>query len=103
MKTYNLTNRLSAQARKEIERIIETHTQYGKSYFWHPDASASGRRRKEEKFQKLNPDVAFVKGFNKIVVRMTYTESCKNCYYSCMITINGDIKDIRVIKALLRK
>lgn len=103
MKTFNVTNRLSAQARKEIERIIETNQKYSNSYFWRPDSSASGRRSKEKKFREFNPDVTFVKSGKTIKVHMTYQESCKNCYYQCLITVNDEIKDIRAVKALLHK
>ena len=101
MKTYNITNRLSAQAKREISRIINTHEKYTKAYFWKPNQSADSRRRAERLFEKSNPDVAFINGDNKIEVYMTYEESCKNCYYNCSIYLNGSKKSISLIKKLL--
>lgn len=102
MKTYNITKRISAQARRELTRIIDTHEKYAKSYFWHPTCSADGRRRTERQFAESNPDVAFIKGDDRIEVSMTYSESCKNCYYDCGVFVNGIKKNITVIKKLLK-
>jgi len=112
MTTYNVTNRLSSQAKKEIERVIRTHENYSKSYFYKPEKSADGRRRSERRFEKNNPDVAFLKNGSLIVVNMRYSESCNNCYYSCTITkddyykeqsaSNPITKTIKEIKSLLK-
>lgn len=102
MKTYNITSRISAQAKKELERIIATSEKYAKAYFWQPSQSADGRRRAERLFAKANPDVTFIKGDCKIEVSMAYEESCKNCYYSCGIYMNGEKKNISLIKKLLK-
>ena len=101
MKTYNLTNRISATARKELERIIATHEKYHKSFFFKSDSSASGRRRNEKAFIKRNPDVAFQTKKGLLEVQMRYSESCKNVYYSISITIDGKSRNITAIKSLL--
>lgn len=103
MKTYNITNRLSAQAKAELNRIIETHEKYKGAYFWSPNCSADGRRRNERKFAENNPDTAFVKGNDKIEVKMYYEESCKNVYYNLDVMVNGIKKNISYIKKLLSK
>jgi len=111
MKTYNITNRLSAQAKKEVERIISTHDKYKKSYFFSPASSAKQRRSNEKKFKCLNPDVSFIQGGSLITVSMSYKESCHNVYYSISITkddyfkdessSNPVLKNIRLVKSLL--
>lgn len=102
MKTYNITNRISAQAKRELERIIDTNEKYAKAYFWKPNPSADSRRRAERLFEKSNPDVVFVKCDKRIEVSMSYNESCKNCYYSCGIYLNGEKKNISLIKKILK-
>lgn len=101
MKTYNITSRISAQAKKEMQRIIDTNEKYAKAYFWSPSQSADGRRRAERLFAQSNPDVVFIQGDNRIEVSMVYNESCKNCYYSCRIYMNGEKKNISLIKKLV--
>lgn len=103
MKTYIITSRLSAQAKAELNRIIETHDKYKNSYFFSPDCSADGRRRNEKRFAENNPDVAFVKGEDKIEIKMYYSESCHNVYYSLDVLVNGTKKNIAYIKKLLAK
>lgn len=103
MKTYNITSRISAQAKSELNRIIETHDKYKGAYFWSPDCSADGRRRNEKRFADNNPDVAFLKGEDRIEVKMYYSESCHNVYYSLDVLVNGTKKNIAYIKKLLAR
>lgn len=102
MKTYNITNRLSAQAKAELNRIIETHDKYKGAYFWTSDCSADGRRRNEKRFADNNPDVLFIKGEDRIEVKMYYSESCRNVYYSLDVIVNGTKKNIAYIKKCLQ-
>lgn len=102
-KQYNITHRISAQARKEIERIINTHEQYRNSYFWNPACSASSRRYNERRFAKENPDVVFLRGEEIITVSMSYDESCKNVYYRLSVYSNvKGHKNIAYIKNILK-
>lgn len=103
MKTYNITSRISAKAKSELNRIIATHEKYRNSYFFAPACNAGGRRRNEQKFAEQNPDVAFVKGDDKIIVKMDYQESCKNVYYKLYVVVNDECKNISYIKKLLAK
>ncbi len=103
MKTYNVTKRVSAQARAEIVRIIETHNRYKGAYFFTPSCNASGRRRNEERFYENNPDVSFLHGSTLISVSMSYEESCSNVYYSLIVLVNGVKKNISAIKNLLKR
>ena len=89
MKVYNITNRLSAQARRELVNIIDTHEKYRNAYFFSPSTNATGRRRSENRFRESHPDVSFLKGENLITVKMKYEESCRNIYYRLVVTINN--------------
>lgn len=103
MKTYNITSRISAQARREIERIVNTHEKYRNAYFFHPDTSASGRRRNERKFEVNNPDVSFQRGEEIITVFMKYRESCNNVYYTLYVdSSTKGKKNINYVKSLLK-
>ncbi|PTL34620.1 hypothetical protein C7120_08965 [Prevotella sp. oral taxon 376] len=62
MKVYNITNRLSAQARRELVNIIDTHEKYRNAYFFSPSTSATGRRCSEDRFRESHTDVSFLKG-----------------------------------------
>jgi len=102
MKTYDLTKRLSAKAKDEINRIIETHERYRNSYFYKPSTSASSRRAKEKSFVKSNPDVKFITQKGELEVKMTYQETCGNVYYSLSIYQGDNKKTISAIKNLLK-
>ena len=102
MKTYNITNRMSKQARKAVENAIATNEKYSNSYFFAPSSSAHGRRSNENKFLEQNPDFCLIKGKNIIKVAFTYDESCKNVYYTLTVMVNDEKKDIRALKNLLR-
>mgnify|MGYP000919456446 FL=1 len=102
MKTYNITNRMSKQARKAVENAIATNKKYSDSYFFKPGCTSGTRRGNEERFAKENPDFSLQKGEDTIDVKFSYSESCKNVYYSLTVMVNDEKKDIRALKNLLR-
>lgn len=105
MKVFNITKRVSKQARQMCEHIIDTHTKYSRSYFWYPSPTANGRRRSEERFASENPDVSFVKNGDEIRVSFEYSETCQHVYYRLHVSVyrngafikDGNIKDIKKI------
>lgn len=105
MKTFNISKRVSKQARQMCEHIIDIHDKYSKSYFWYPSPTSNGRRRSEERFATENPDVSFTKNNDEIRVSFEYKESCKNVYYHLHVSLykngnfikDGNIKDIKKI------
>ena len=102
MKTYNIANELTVEAKAELQRIINTHDRYKKSFFWSSASSSNMRRRNEQNFIESNPDVQFITPKGVIEVIMQYSESCKNVYYSIGITLDGKPKNIMAIKSLLK-
>lgn len=106
MKVYNITNRISTQARQELTNIIDTHEKYKNSYFFHPSPNAAGRRYNENRFKEAHPKVSFLKGESTVTVIMMYEESCKNVYYKMTVVIkNGreeSLGNIATIKGLLK-
>jgi len=103
MKTYNITKRISKQARQQLERIVRTHEKYQSCYFWKPAQLANQRRSNEDKFTANNPDVLFIMGDNQIVVSQKMNETCKNVYYRLDVYVNGVKKGITTIKKILNK
>lgn len=103
MKTYNIKNRLSKQAKSELERIIETHETYKKAYFFRPSQKAAGRRNKERKFEEENPDVCFLTNKGTVTVRMSYRETTGNVYYKLHVWLDDQPKNISLIKKILNK
>lgn len=105
-KKYNITQRISKQARKEINRIIETHDKYKNSYFFHSASTAYCRRKNEERFANENPDVLLIRGDEKIHISMEYSETCKNVYYKLSVIASkngkGEVKNIRYIKDIIK-
>jgi hypothetical protein len=105
MKTFNISKRVSKQARQMCEHIIDTHDKYSKSYFWYPSPTAYNRRRSEEKFKEENPDVSFTKNGDEICVSFEYNETCQHVYYHLHVSLykngkfikDGNIKDIKKI------
>ena len=103
MKTYDISKRISAQARKEIERIIDTHDRYKKFYFFKPDGSARGRKENERRFAEANQNVAFKRDDEIITVSMSYKETCRNVYYKLYVKSSlFGYKSISYIKNLIK-
>lgn len=102
MKKFVVTNRISASAKRAIQNAIEQHDNYKRSYFWSPGGNASTRRRNEDRFTSNHPAFQIQDGENIITVKPSYSESCKNCYYSMSIDINGSTKDVRALKKYLK-
>jgi hypothetical protein len=92
MKQYNLTNRVSKEARVELERIILTHNKYKKSYFFKPNGDSHYRNYSVKKFKKMNPDVSFLKNGSLITVKMEYDETSCNVYYKLNVTVDDNWK-----------
>lgn len=103
MKTYNVTNRISAEAFRAISNCIQYHEKYQNSYFWSSGGNASQRRNNESRFAAGNPEFNLVDGNSTIEVRPSLRESCNNVYYSLDIKVNGKKKDIRAIKKYIAR
>lgn len=103
VKRFNITNRISKQARDEFKRIVATHEIYAHSFNFFPKSTAKCRRKSEELFAKQNPNVVFILGDKILQVTMSYFETCHNVNYKLLITINGEKKDIRFLKKIFNR
>jgi hypothetical protein len=102
MKSFVVTKRLSSQAKSAIQNAIEQHDKYKRAYFWSSGGNASTRRRNESSFSRNHPAFSLIDGETTIEVLPYYSESCKNCYYSMSIKVNGSAKDIRTLKKYIK-
>jgi hypothetical protein len=102
MKKFVVTSRVSSSAKAAISNAIEQHDRYKKSYFWSPGGNASSRRRNESSFSRNHPAFSLIDGETTIEVLPYYSESCKNCFYSMTVRVNGQAKDVRAIKKYIK-
>mgnify|MGYP000887714678 CR=1 FL=1 len=101
MRTYTRNTRTSKDLRTAIENCLDFHGKYRNSYFWSSRGNAAQRRRDEERFETQNPSFDIVTPAGTIRVRPSLDISCKNVYYSLEITLDGEKKNIGVLKGLI--
>ena len=82
-----------------LEKTAITHEKYKNAYFWNPSNYSDERRRNEKRFPGESYTIETELG--ELEVEQTYRESCRNCYYKFSVHLNGEKKDIRIIKKLL--
>jgi hypothetical protein len=82
-----------------IEEAIYLNQKMKNCYFW-SSPSGAGQRRSYEKYNSLN----FIFSFQGRVyeVSMETICSCKNVYFKQAIIVDGQSKNIRVLKALVK-
>lgn len=102
MKTFKAVEKLSHRARAAIENAIKRHDEYKSAYFWTPGANAGARRNNEIRAEVRHPEFAIVTANSIIKVRPSYQESAKHCYYDMGVYVDGERKDIRALKRLLK-
>lgn len=102
MKTYNATNRISAQVKSAIDNTISYHEKYKGSYHWNGTGSASQRRNQEASFLSGNPEYKIQTKQGLIEVIPSLSISCKNYYYSLIVLLDGVKKDVRLLKKLTK-
>jgi hypothetical protein len=102
MKTYNVTNRLSKQAKTVIQNTINTIEYYKGCYFWTPAKSADQRRMNERNFEANNKPFELITKKGVISVHLTYSQSCKNVYFSSVIMRDGNVSNVSILKNLIK-
>jgi hypothetical protein len=101
MKIFKREERTSKYLRNAIENCLAFHEKYKNSYFWTSSGNAAQRRRDEKRFAELNPPFDIVTKNETIQVRPELDISCKNIYYCLSIWVNGEKKNVRIIKGLI--
>lgn len=102
MKTYTRKAKTSKELKVAIENVLRLHEKYRSSYFWSASRYNAGQRRREESiFAKNNPDFDIVTANGTIEVRPELSISCKNVYYKLNIWLNGEKKNVSILKKFL--
>ncbi len=84
-----------------LNGVVNTHNKFKGSFFWTSGINACHRRRNEEQFPSTDLKIEMSNG-DVVEIEQTYSESAKNCYYSCGIYLNQIKKDIRLVKRLIK-
>jgi len=88
--------RLTAHRKERLKEVIDLHERYKGAYFWRPHTHAAQRRAAE-----WSNRLVFTYGGHEYSISQAYQESCRNCYYTCKIWVDGQKKDIRAVKKIL--
>ena len=92
---------MSTLLKETILNCLELHERYKGCYFWTQTDSARGRRDKESMFLEDNPEFSVDWKGSHVEVKPSLSISCKNFYYSLEITLDGERKDIRLLKKII--
>ena len=91
------TCRAGSKLRIAIEKFLSDHEKFSGCYFWNSPATASSRRQMEFKREHTFKFRGDIISFSQEV-----SCSCKNVYYSSHIEVNGEKKNIRALKKILK-
>jgi len=102
-KILNAENRVSKKTKEVVKSIIEIHEKYKSAYCWNSNTNASGRRFAEKKFEEMLPVVDGIKTKKGLVTwELSYSQSCKNCYYYASFYLDGEKKNITILKNIIK-
>ena len=89
---------ISKGQRDKVERALEQHEAYRKSYFW----PSRGNRRQRDRWEEAN---TWSVGFTHEGVRYSYRSllrcSAKSVYYRGIFQVNGERGNVRKFKKLV--
>jgi len=83
----------------ELVSVVDWRERTKNSYFWTPDSSASLRRNFE---RNNNKSFSFDYKGDHYYVRQHASMSCKHVYTSLTVKKNGEIKDVRALKKIIK-
>ncbi len=95
-----LQERLRSHLLDELEMLdemLDNHEAHKNCYFWTNNGNSAQRRRLERQRAKAN---IWNWGGRDYVWTQTVQVSCRNYYYYSTITVDGERKDVRVMKHL---
>ena len=96
MQTKTYKRFKNTKAERAVLRFLANHTEYKNSYFWTPPTNASGRRNME-----FSTMFSFVYQGKLYQIRQQLSCSCKNVYWTSIVMVDGEKKDIRALKKLV--
>ena len=86
------------KTQKVLEAIVDLHDEMRNCYFWNPPTRASDRRSYEERRSNF---LEFSINSTEYEVSQKTSCSCKNIYYTLIVMVNGEKKDVRAIRKLV--
>ena len=91
-----LENKTGSKIKRQLTEMLDNHEKYKNTYFWSPPINASGRRAME-----FNESIEFVLNGKKYSWKQDLSCSCRNVYWKSSVHVDGNKKNIRVIKKLI--
>lgn len=98
MKEYKQIKR--AKIYKKLIQILERHEKFKNCYFWSSPSNSSARRAYEERYSST--PINFKLNGVEYCIEQEVNCSCKNVYYSFSIFEDGEKKDIRTLKKIVK-
>lgn len=92
------TVRKNSQVWRWVTSAIKRHEKYRNCYFWKPPSTASQRRQAE-----FDEGFEFLLNGVKWEIDQSLQVSCNNYYYTMHIYIDGQKKNIRSLKKLVKE
>ena len=96
-KIKTMSNKTGTKIKKDLSMFLENYDKYKSCFFWDSTGNASYRRK-----QEFNNAVEFTLADKEYYIRQCLEISCKNFYFKTIVMVDGQKKDIRVIKRLLK-
>lgn len=90
----------SEEAKTICNDIIKNAEKFKSCYFWDSDNGNDKARRSYEAYNSR--DYSFSYNGSDYHFKQSVTQSRKNTYFRPTYSINGEIKDIRLVKKLLK-
>lgn len=81
-----------------LQQIVDEIERYRNSYFWQPDCTASGRRRRA-----FEHKIELAIGNDIIKFTSQYSESCRHCYYTKELLYNDVKTNTTRLKNIIQK
>ena len=96
-KIKTLGNKTGGKIKKDLNMFLQNYDKYKNCFFWRSTGNASCRRK-----QEFNDAIEFTIANKEYYVRQYLEISCKNFYFKTIVMVDGQKKDVRVIKRLLK-
>ena len=96
-KLKSLNNKTGQKIITEINSMLSDHDRVKECYFWSNTGNASDRRR-----QEFDRTLSFNLNGSEYQIGQSLNISCKNFYYQLSVYVDGNKKDVRVLKKLTK-
>lgn len=91
--------KLPAEIKQICQAVIELQEKMRNSYFWQPGGNLNTRKRWED---WNSQHFAFEYDGNKYFFKQKTVMSYRHCYFQSYFYVNGVIKDLRLVRKVLK-